>query len=166
MTPARILWVDPGKMTGFGVLSVGGHGISFIGAELAHDPFIDWAANALRTPASLTPWGADIGTLTAVGYEGFNIGPRTVQQAPDDRSMWSVKQIGILETFARWAQLPTIRQMPADKSFGTDDKLKALGWYAPAPGLKGEAGHRRDAARHALKYAVDHQLIDLRSLLA
>lgn len=44
-------------------------------------------------------------------------------------------------------------------------KLKRIGWWKPADGVKGEAGHRRDAARHALKWGVDHGLIDPKGLL-
>ena len=43
-----------------------------------------------------------------------------------------------------------VRQTPAQaKSFGTDDKLRRLGWYTPTPG-----GHANDAARHLLAFAV------------
>lgn len=161
----RILVVDPGKMTGWGFLeswsSDGSLCTSFYGGELPHDAFIDWAFQQL---SSQSP---DLNPIDAVVCEGFTINARTQQQAPTDKEMWSVKQIGILETFCRWyGGVPFIRQMPADKNFDKNgDKLKRLGWWAASPGVTGEAGHRRDAARHALKYAVDHNLIDLRRLL-
>lgn len=168
----RILVVDPGKMTGFGFLDVApndglsGARCEFHGAEKPHDDFLDWASQALSNEMTNAPWSLDeVGSIDLVIVEGFTISQRTIQQAPDDRTMWSVKQIGTLEMFCRWWPTPLLRQMPSDKAFGTDDMLKRVGWWKPEPGVKGEAGHRRDAARHALKYAVDHQLIDLRSLL-
>ncbi len=44
--------------------------------------------------------------------------------------------------------MPLTLQTPATgKGFGTDAKLKHLGWYNPTQG-----GHSNDAARHLLTY--------------
>lgn len=130
---------------------------SFWGGELSHDEFIDWSAHLM---------GNEVARPDSILCEGFNVNMRTIQQAPDDRKMWSVKQLGHLETLCRWNGLTFIRCMPSDKSFDEKgDKLKALGWWAPAPGVKGENGHRRDAGRHAVKWGVDHNIIDRRRLL-
>jgi hypothetical protein len=167
----RILVVDPGKMTGWGFLDVFQHpddlkeDVSFRGGEMAHDDFIDWASQVISNVGALDLIGDPVGPIDLVIVEGFTITERTIQQAPDDRSMWSVKQVGILETFCRWWPTELRRQMPSDKAFGTDAMLKRVGWWDPMPGAKGERGHRRDAARHALKYVVDKQIIDLRRLL-
>lgn len=153
---------------------------TFWGGELSHDDFIDWSATLLRGgfhvrqvpdgPSQDGAWKLDpedpYRPPTVVVCEGFSINKRTTEQAPDDTKMWSVKQIGHLETLCRWYGLPFVRQMPSDKSF--DDKghkLRKLGWWDPAPGVTGEVGHRRDAGRHAVKYAVDHHLINLRRLI-
>lgn len=46
-------------------------------------------------------------------------------------------------------------QTPAQaKSFATDTKLKAAGWYKPTPG-----GHANDGARHLLTYLASNQRI-------
>lgn len=170
MTSGRALVVDPGKATGWGFLDwdTATGRCAFAGGELTHAEFIDWTARVFASPDTPDPvLGEPVGQLSLVVCEGFSITQRTVKEASDDRSLWSVKQIGHLETLCRWYAIPFVRQMPSDKSFDADGaKLKTLGWWAPSPGVKGEKGHRRDAGRHAVKYAVDHHLIDLRRLLA
>lgn len=149
------LIVDPGKMTGYGDLTwtVGDKSsVAFRGGELPHDEFIDYAFTRIQT-----------GDLDLVLMEGFTVNQRTAKEASSDEVMWSIKQIGVLQTFCRWYHTPFARQLPSDKSFAEGSrKLKAVGWW---DGAKGEAGHRRDAARHALVYAVRQNLIDPRSLL-
>lgn len=150
------LVVDPGKMTGYGFLDwvVGDkQSVEFKGGELAHDPFIDWSCSLIQNAAR-----PDL-----VVFEGFTVNQRTAKEASSDEVMWSIKQIGVLETFCRWHRVPLVRQMPSDKSFAEGSrKLKAVGWW---DGAKGERGHRRDAARHALVYATRQNLIDPRILL-
>jgi len=57
----------------------------------------------------------------------------------------------IIGGLAFWCQIyevPLVLPKAADKNFGTDDKLKALGWYDPGH------GHKNDALRHLLKQLV------------
>jgi len=165
MSRGRALVVDPGKMTGWGYLDWNTEAgtTDFTGGEMGHDAFIDWSAARLQTGLFVAPDRP----IDVIVCEGFTITQRTAKQATDDTQMWSVKQIGHLETWCRWYGLPFVRQMPSDKAFDANGaKLKTLGWWTPAAGVTGEAGHRRDAARHALVYAVNHHLIDLRRLIA
>ena len=151
----RVLVVDPGKMTGWGWLTwVAGdkESVEFVGGEMGHDTFVDFMFAALQS-----------GEVDTVLIEGFTVNQRTAKEASSDQVMWSVKQIGIAETFCRWYHVEFLRQMPSDKAFAAGaDKLKKMGWW---DGARGEAGHRRDAARHALLYCTRNQLIDLRRLL-
>jgi hypothetical protein len=58
--------------------------------------------------------------------------------------------IGWVEGWAYWNGYPFSLQTPGQaKSFGTDSKLRAVGWEATTKG-----GHARDAARHLLTYLV------------
>lgn len=58
--------------------------------------------------------------------------------------------IGYVEGLANQHGWPFTLQTPAQgKSFGTDEKLRLLGWEATTKG-----GHARDAARHLLTYLV------------
>lgn len=155
IAPRSALVVDPGKVTGYGFLrwTPGDKdSVSFSGGELEHDLFVDSAFQWIQT-----------GGLDLVLMEGFTINQRTAKEASSDEVMWSIKQIGVLQTFCRWYHTPFSRQMPSDKSFAAGSaKLKALGWW---DGAKGEAGHRRDAARHAVVYATKNNIIDPRRLL-
>lgn len=148
----RILVVDPGKVCGYGLLQWGPHrDVTFTGAELPHDDFVDLIYNPMT---GLRTW-----LLDRVVCEGFDITPRTYQTNPNDSKLWSVKQIGDLETLCRWGNITYERQSRTALAYDKDgSKLKKLGWWAAA--VKGEKGHRRDAARHAVKWAVDHRIID------
>lgn len=169
----RAFVVDPGKMTGYGFLEWGypvtNNGVletvAFQGGELSHDDFLDWVG----TPCGVLPaqqsqllaWG-----VTHVICEGFNITQHTPRTNPTHRELWSVGQLFALQMYARWAGIPFFDPFPAAKNYDKSGaKIKKVGWWAAAPGVKGEAGHRRDAARHALKWAVDHRIIPLEALL-
>jgi hypothetical protein len=68
--------------------------------------------------------------------------------------------------WCRRLSIPFQTQMPLVKDFDSNGAmLKRLGWYKPIDGVKGEAGHRRAAAKHALKFGIDHNLIDREKLL-
>jgi hypothetical protein len=155
-----MLVVDPGKVTGYGFMDwvPGDQGsVTFTGGELPHDDFVDWSWGVLV--ARREEWAVD-----RVLCEGFSVNQRTVKECPTDQEMWPVKQIGLLETWCRWGGKLFQRCMPGDKSFDKDGaKLRRLGWWEPA--ARGERGHRRDAGRHAVKWAVDHNIIDRRALL-
>lgn len=165
----RILFVDPGKMSGYGFLEWGADfGLerpTFYGGEMPHDHFLDWVGRWDASPERMVPalarWG-----LQSVVCEGFHVTAATAQKVRADEPLWSVEQRGCLRTWCRWANIPFITQMPSAMKFDeSGSKLKKLGWWAPAPGVKGEAGHRRAAGKHAVKYAVDHRIIDPRILL-
>lgn len=149
----RVFFVDPGRMCGYGMLQWGQNlnAPIFTGAELPYDDFLDWCGNPLY---GLRTW-----LLDRVVCEGFDVTPRTHQATPNDATLWAVKGLGVLEMWCRWYGIPFERQSRTAKNFDKNgDKLKALGWWtATAPN---EGGHRRDAGRHAIKWAVAHGVID------
>lgn len=157
----RLLSVDPGRATGW--FCVDFTSMEWVGGELAHDAFLDWMEPQPRADNSspLVSWH-----LGRVLVENFKIGPRTYQTSPTAAELWSVKQIGALEMWCRRLEIPLETAMPSGMAFDkSGSKLKALGWWSAMPGVQGEAGHRRAAAKHALKWGVDHRLIDLNTLL-
>lgn len=160
MSPYLI--VDPGKMTGWGYLfAVRGQTPLFQGAENPHFEFLCEAERIIRG-----------GLVSGVVCESFSVTDRTAKLS--NERFWSLEQIGALRYFCGTMGTPYVEQTPSEaKSFATNAKLRKLdeitdptdtpfGWYA---GNKGEAGHRRDAARHALVYGIRNHLIDARSLL-
>ena len=57
---------------------------------------------------------------------------------------------GFVLGLSRWTEWNVIQnQVSGAKTFATDEKLKALGWYNPTPG-----GHSNDAGRHMLTHAA------------
>lgn len=163
----RALVVDPGKLTGYGLLEwhesmplkgiefVHAHewAVSFSGGEMPMDDFIDYASRTIR-PA----------LVDFVITETFDVRADT-QQKVGGGPLWSSEQIGVMRAFARWGNIPFIEQTPADmKSFDANkEKTKVLGWWQDR--RPNEKGHRRDAASHALLFAVRRNLIDPRRFL-
>jgi len=151
----RLFAIDPGKMSGW--FCVDFSTLDWIGGEMPHDQILDWLDPHLTSGTSpLTVWRLD-----RVLMEGFRIGPRTYQTTPTDAEAWSVKQIGAVEMWCRRLGIPFDRQMSAAMKYDeSGDKIREMGWWKAMDGVKGERGHRRAAAKHALKWAVDHRLID------
>jgi hypothetical protein len=149
----RILFVDPGKDTGWFALDTRSE--TWTGGELPHFEFLTWAEQTVYHQ----PWPE------RVVCEGFRITAETAQKVRARDPLWSVEQIGALRFWCERNGIPFETPPSAWKEFGTDDRLKRLDWYKPMLGVKGEEGHRRDAARHAAKWCTDHNVIDLEKLL-
>lgn len=79
----------------------------------------------------------------------------TVQTAKNTQAGWSLELIGVMKYIAKlWFKQDVTLQAPnIGKTFGTDTKLRHMGWYT-----KG-AGHANDAARHLMTYAAQRGLI-------
>lgn len=155
----RLLSLDPGKMSGWFCIDFATG--EWTGGELPHDQMLDWLDPRHGNDSPLVLWRLD-----RFLSEGFKVGPRTYQTNPTDVELWSVKQIGAMEMWCRRLELPFEKQMPSALKFDEDgSKLKKLGWWPAMPGVKGEKGHRRAAAKHALKWGVTHHVIDAGSLL-
>lgn len=156
----RLLSIDPGKMSGW--FCWDSETGDWIGGEMTHEQILDWCdPEMLGNSSPLTLW-----LLDRVLVEDFKIGPKTYQTNPHSEFLWSVKQIGAFEMWCRRLNLPFQTQMPLAKQFvGKHEKLKKMGWYAPMAGVTGEEGHRRMAANHALKWGLDHGVIEGAELL-
>jgi hypothetical protein len=159
----RALVVDPGKLTGFGFMQWDANlqcreEVTFTGGELPMNDFLDNAIHwVMGEPGGPVP-------VDIVICESFDIRADTAQKIAGG-PLFSSEQIGCLRFWSRWRGIPFVLQSPSDmKSFDAGKvKTKALGWWSdrnPA-----EKGHRRDAASHALLYAVRKNLIDPRRFL-
>lgn len=156
----RVLVIDPGKVTGWFHVNLRYPG-DWMGGELPHDDFLDWVSPSDEDVSPLTDWALD-----RVIVEHFDITATTGQAVSGRDPLWAVEQVGCLRFWCRKAGVAFEEQSRTAKRFDSDGaKLKAIGWWKPADGVKGEAGHRRDACRHALKWGVDHGLIDPKGLL-
>lgn len=78
--------------------------------------------------------------------ESFHIGEETAKK--DQTSMtWPLELLGVGRYLCRLNGIRFVTQSPTQgKSFGTDEKLKRLGWYRP-----GTEDHHRDATRHLVR---------------
>ena len=128
-----ILAIDPGGTTGIAYLA---HDGQFGTGQLANgfDGFADWMTEQY--------WEA----FDAIVIENFIPRPGAKSQQLD-----ALHIIGAVKFMCRKHGVPLIIQSPANaKSFSTNDKLTAAGWYTV-----GE-DHGRDAARHLLVFLIQH----------
>jgi hypothetical protein len=139
-----ILAIDPGLTTGWANLDPDG---GFRSGETK--PPILFLSDVERMLRGPFPW--------AMVCERYVITPETIKKS---RQADPLEIIGTLKYFAEKYQTLIQFQGPAEaKTFATDKKLKALGWFRP--GL----GHANDAARHLLCYWVKHGLVKPEALI-
>ena len=128
-----VLAVDPGGHTGLAWLLDRQFGSDVVpGGRFG---FRTWFTKAI----------GEIATPLVVVCEDFIITSATARKTaqPDPYRI-----IGWLELWCDQHAVPFVLQTPAQaKGFGTDAKLKHLGWYCT-----GNGGHDNDAARHLLTY--------------
>jgi hypothetical protein len=97
-------------------------------------------------------------TVAGIVCESFHITPQT---ATKTRQYDALYIIGWLKLESQRLGIPFTLQTPAQgKSFGTDAKLKHMGWY-----VKTKDGHRNDASRHLLTFLSTRDSM-IRSALA
>lgn len=141
-----ILAVDPGLATGLAVLE---SSVMRFNSHEVKTPkeFYDWIQWFFESPHH----------PTHIVCESYIITPETIKKS---RQNYSLELIGVLKYLAWERELPFTLQTPIEgKSFGTDEKLKTIGWYRPSQ------GHANDAARHLLTYCVQNKIIDPAELL-
>jgi hypothetical protein len=133
--PGRVfLALDPGKTTGVAWLTPG-NGFGFMEVAGRFNLYVqlrEWASTGMVPEIVIEDWQvrADTAKLSS------QVDPHRI--------------IGWVEGWAYWNGYPFSLQTPGQaKSFGTDSKLRAVGWEATTKG-----GHARDAARHLLTYLV------------
>lgn len=145
-----ILALDPGKTTGWAQLHVKTREFS-----AGQDQFQE---NCDRVWTLAEHYGEDLWLVS----EAFII---TVQTAKNTQAPWSLNLIGVYKYASlRFCGRELAQQTPAmGKSFGTDAKLKAMGWWQT-----GGLGHANDAGRHLITFMAQRKLLtadELTSLL-
>lgn len=128
-----VLAVDPGGHTGVAWLAGEQFGSGVI--DGGRFEFHRWFTNVVNT----------IGSPIAIVCENFIVTASTARKTaqPDPYLI-----IGWLELWSHQHGVPFTLQTPSTgKGFGTDAKLKHMGWWRT-----GNGGHDNDAARHLLTY--------------
>lgn len=142
----NVLAVDPGKMTGLA---------RWIDGE--------WSAKAEPYDEAMSSVHACLagGVFELCVFEDFVITGRTLQTGGDWKRGKELEFIGVGRYLAARYGVPFETQTPSDaKSFATDSKLRAMGWWTRG------VDHPRDASRHLLLALVRHRAIDLAALAA
>lgn len=152
------VFVDPGRVTGYVFIGKREDGSLYCsGGEQQHEMFLDSASRWI---------GSGHKHIERMVVERFDITPTTYQTVKKKDPVWAIEQIGCLRTWCRWKDVPFELQARDAKGFDADGaKLKKLGWWMPEAGVIGEAGHRRDAARHAVSWLVTHGVLNPEVLL-
>ena len=131
--PRRILAIDPGLKTGVALFDL------FSGSMTAFEVG-DTLGGVLEE--MIGRW------RPAVVAEKFTITSATVRNSA---APWSLEWIGVARYLARKFECSFTLQLPANaKRFGTDARLKRLGWWIPG------MGHAADAQRHTLLFLVNN----------
>ena len=158
--PIAVIAVDPGKRTGVAEwLESPGEAVKvtadwnpFRSCEFEVNEFFDFIHERVH---SLVGAGYDVRLVS----ESFII---TINTAKNTQAGWSLELIGVLKFLAHRYQLADVKlQAPSvGKTFGTNGKLKYLGWFKArnVDGVRYD-GHANDASRHLATYAAQRGLI-------
>lgn len=135
----RVIWIDPGYQTGIAVYDFPEPGTGDFNAfELPAGEAMPWLHRELdegRRPDH-------------VGSEAIHIGKDTARKG--DEVLRSVEQIGIARYLCFLYGVSFSTQMPNERKWTTDKKLRALGWWT-----EGSKDHPREATRHLVKYLAE-----------
>ena len=133
------LAIDPGGTTGLAWLTVGEDGKMFFGSEQIEGRYEaeTWIAQTI---------GLILVDVTVI-IERWDVRKNTHSLTNQDDPRYIIGYVDGISNALH--HVTYVEQTPAQaKKFGTDAKLKQLGWY-----VAGE-DHSRDAARHLLTYLV------------
>jgi hypothetical protein len=138
-----ILTVDPGLVTGWATWDAPYHKGFQSGMVEGRFKFYEWFYGLQRAH-----WEHDPTTAFSVVIEKFTVNLQTAKKSPQPDAMLitgHIEAICVRDGLSLGTQLPSQAM-----SFGTNEKLKLLGWYKPGP------DHPNDAARHLLLWMVRH----------
>ena len=134
----KVVWLDPGFATGIAVYDGTAADHTFEAFELQAGEAMPWLHRELD--------GTECPDL--VGSEGIHITKGTAKLG--DEVLRSVEQIGIARYLSHIYSVDFKVQMPNERKWTTDNKLRALGWWT-----KGK-DHPREATRHLVKWLAEN----------
>lgn len=127
--------MDPGKQTGIALWFEN----ELTAFDLPYFDAMDWFEEWIDGP-DVIGWAVS---------ESIHISAQTHKKGP--QVLMSIEQIGIMRQKCRHAGVTFETQSPNEaKSFGTDAKLKAMGWWTVG------SDHARDATRHLILKLCRH----------
>lgn len=132
----NVLAIDPGGTTGLATWRGGG--------------FKSWQRPFDEALAMCHQIIALEGAVDLVVCEGIAITAATLRKTRNVQD--AIEYIGVVRYLSKCYGKEFVIQMPADKGFGTDSKLRHVGWWNGTTG-----GHANDAARHLLKLLADRR---------
>jgi hypothetical protein len=129
----RVIWLDPGKMTGWASL---GSDMSFSSGQL----------DFFNLGHELESYARFHNNQLAVGYEQFIVTPSTVASDPE----YSLEVIGLVKWIVYTYNCTMLAPVPsASRKLGMDGgKLQKLKWHKPG------RVHANDAAAHLLAWLL------------
>lgn len=131
--PRRVLAIDPGLKTGVALYDL-------LSEEMTAFEVGDTLGGVLEE--LIERW------RPAVVAERFTITAATIRNSA---APWSLEWIGVARYLAGKYGCTFTLQLPVNaKRFGTDARLKRLGWWLPGK------GHAADAQRHALLFLCNN----------
>jgi hypothetical protein len=132
----KLIAIDPGELTGFVVVDTETAEVYFSG-ELSEFETCELVESLLEEDPE-----------TSIVMEKFTINATTHKKSAQPTALYLIGAVRYL--YRKSTGRILVLQTPADaKSFSTNDKLKAVGFWH-----KGGEGHANDAFRHALVYMV------------
>lgn len=134
------LAIDPGLMTGIAIWD-GCDEVPYTKEIHTREVFYAWLNDWLYI--------AQVDPEVEVVIEEYQITQRTGELSKQYDALYI---IGAVESMCLLRNVRLYMQSRSMKSFGTDFKLKHLGWWNPSRG-----NHQNDAMRHLLRHLVVHQ---------
>jgi hypothetical protein len=136
-------------------------GISYIdGSRIDRTEPIALELPTMQAIKQITRWANDArcraGAEVGIVCENYKQRPGPLSNQPD-----ALHSVGALRYFCWDNDISFLLEMPGEgKKFGTDYKLKKIGWWHPTPD-----GHANDSMRHLLVGAVRTGLVRGEELL-
>ena len=139
MTKRKLICIDPGLMTGMGLIDI----TDLDNPKLEWSDELDIDGFYRKFPETLIAhWDS-----VEVVIEKFIITTETAKKSPQP---WSMELIGVVKYFCWLYGVKMTLQQPSERDFMTNPRLKLLGFWH-----KGGAGHANDSLRHAGVYLLN-----------
>jgi hypothetical protein len=141
--PDLVVWLDPGKMTGWASMDEYGN-------------FSSGQSNFEDMAGAIESWCVIFGPALWLGWERYNV---TQGGGKTGTPEYSLEMIGVAKWLCYHHGVTTLKAMPSSaRKLGDELKLKRLGWRRPG------MVHANDAASHLLAWALREKRLPQRLL--